>query len=112
MHGDVFETAKPVLQALERGKKLLAPFQRPLGRKQRGEELRRIAKLLGPDAELVTAARIELCQYFAFLANLAPAPRQLLERELRDRQFATVTDDIVRRIGPRAGLQPRRDFQG
>src|SRR5215472_1989631 len=112
MHGDVVEIAEPILHALKRGKKLLAPFQCPLGREQRGEELRRITQLLGLDAELVTAACIEPRQPSAFLANLAPAPRQLLEREYLDRQIAAVADKVVLRLPPQAGLEPCRHVEG
>ena len=59
MHGDVVKIAEPILQALEGREKLLAPFERPLGREQRGEELRRITQLLGLNAKLMAAAFIE-----------------------------------------------------
>src|SRR5271166_2147997 len=111
MHGDVVEIAEPILPALKRRKKLLAPFQRPLGREQRGEELSRITQLLGLDAQLVAAACIEPRQDSAFLANLAPAPRQLLERNHLDRQIAAVANEVVLRVPPQAGLQPCRNVE-
>ena len=111
MHGDVVKIAKAILQELKRGKKLLAPFQRPLGRKQRGKKLRGITQLLGLDAQLVAAACIEPRQLSAFLTNLAPAPRQLLERERLDRHIAAVADKIIRRgfsTGRPPAMPPRR----
>src|SRR5215472_15903251 len=108
MHGDVVEVAERILQAFKRSNEMLAPFACPLGREQRAEEFARIAKLLGLDAQLVTATPIELSERFAFLANLAPAPRQLLECECFDRQVSSIADEIVRGLGPQSGLQPGR----
>ena len=56
MYSDVIEIAEAVLQALEGGKELPAPFSSPLAREQTGEEFRCVAQLLGLDAQLVSAA--------------------------------------------------------
>src|SRR5262245_37317354 len=113
VHGDVIEIAKPLLQALEGFKELLAPFCRPLARIQAGKKFRRIAQLLALNTEPVTAACIQLAELFAFLANLAPASRQFLGREIPDREIALVADKlIILRGGPLSGGQPCPGIEG
>src|SRR6516164_1328911 len=100
VHGDVVKVAEPILQATESVKKLLAPLHRPPPREQASEELRRVAQLLGLDAELVATGRIELGERFSFLANLPPAACQLLGRENRNREVALVVDEIILWVHP------------
>src|SRR5262245_65286671 len=70
VHGNVVEVAKAILQVLECRKELLPALPRLLAWKHAGEELRRVADLLGLNAQLVTATGIELRQLLAPLANL------------------------------------------
>src|SRR5262249_44182199 len=95
VHIDVVKVAEPTLQATESVKKLLAPLHRPPPREQASEELRRVAQLLGLDAELVATGRIELGERFTFLANLPPTARKLPDRKNRTGWVAPVADEIV-----------------
>ena len=100
VHSDVVKVAEPILQAAESIKKLLAPLHCPLPREQASEELRRVAQLLGLDAEPVATGRIKPSERLTVLANLPPAVRQLLGRENRNRKVALVADEIVPWVRP------------
>src|SRR3954452_16316239 len=112
MYRDIVEVAESVLQALQRRRERLATLGRSPAVEQVAEEFRAITQLLGLDAQLVTASRIEPLQRLAALANLAPAPRQLISREALDRNVAAIAHEVVLRPRPFASLQPFGDGEG
>src|SRR5262249_51812583 len=85
--------------------------RRRLAREEPGEELRCVSHLLGLNAQLVTAAGVELVERFALLADLLEAARQLLGGANLDRDITTIADEIVLRSPPLSRLQPARDLE-
>src|SRR5262245_55024217 len=78
MDRHVVEVAQAILHVLERGAKLLPALRRLIAGEAAGEELLCVSYLLGLNAQLVTAAGIELGEHFSPLANLLEAARQLV----------------------------------
>src|SRR6266699_1373367 len=111
VHRDIVEITETILQRLEPGQKCLLSLRCLLARKQAGEEFGCVAGLLAPNAQLVPAARVELPQYLAFVAELLPAPPQLRGSECRNRNAAAIPDEIVLRLRPLPGLQPGREIE-
>src|SRR6202030_2380427 len=81
----------------------LAPF---LAGKEFREELRRIAKLLNADAQLMPRGGIELRQPLALLLHLAATVRQFLDGEGFDRAATRKPHRLALVHGPRTRLDP------
>ena len=110
MHGDVVEFAKAFLQLLQGRQKGQAALLLLFPGKHRFVEFGRIAQFLGPDAQLVPRARIELRQPPAAFADLLPAPLELRAGHGLDPLLAAVASELAARLAPTAGFDPPGDI--
>src|SRR6266702_3162798 len=76
VHLDVVEVAERVLQLFQPRHEFLPAPRGFLAGERAGEEFRRIAQLLCPNAQLVAAEGIELVELCALFENLFPVPAQ------------------------------------
>src|SRR5262249_2407383 len=107
--GDVVELAAAGLHVLERRSKRFTPPCRP--REDARVKVEAAAHLLGLDPQLVPAARIELGEVSAPLADLLPALGELSRSRSLDRHVASFAHRIIAGRGPFADLEPAGHVQ-
>src|SRR5262245_36250531 len=106
---EVVQRAELVLQILERGECRLAPLGIRLAGKDAGEELDRVAQILGPDAQFMALFDIERAQLCAVLPDPLPSAGKKLGSVLGNGYLAPLTQLRVARPG--AGLDPLGDAE-